>query len=122
MALLAAASPLRHSGLFQRYPQWQRMSAATTAFLADLRQDIQAPEAGGTVLRISGLPEREPRAGPVALHGAAAGLAPYSVQAWADATLHPQRVRVVTETPTRVDPGEVVVLLPASAEGARSEP
>jgi hypothetical protein len=111
VALLAAASPLRHSGLFQRYPQWQRVSTATTAFLSDLGQRIRAPEAGGAVLRVSGLPDREPHTGAVGLHGSAAGLAPYSVQAWADATLHPRRVRIVTEAPTRIDPDEIVVLL-----------
>ena len=110
VAVLLAIAPLRYSGLFERYPQWERLSSESSVFLADLQERIEAAEPGGAVVRVSGLPQRAPRRRPVGVYGAG-GLAPYSVQAWAEVALPERRVRVLAQDPVQIADDEVVVVL-----------
>ena len=110
VALLLALSPLRYSGLFERYEQWHTLSAESAAFLADLQSRIEALPPGGGVVRITGLPERRARVGPVGVHGAA-GLGRYSVTAWAALELPGRRIVVREAEPEARSAGEVVVLI-----------
>jgi hypothetical protein len=110
VALLLAFAPLRYSGLFERYPQWERLSSESSVFLADLRERIAVAEPGGPVLRVFGLPQRAPRRRPVGIYGAG-GLAPYSVQAWVEIELPGRRVRVLARDPVQIAHDEIVVVL-----------
>ncbi len=109
-ALLLALSPLRYSGLFERYEQWHELSAESATFLDDLRRRIEALPARGGRVRTSALPERRPRAGPVGVHGAA-GLGLYSVRAWAALELPERRVVVRAGGSAAREAGVVVVVI-----------
>jgi len=108
VALLLALSPLRYSGLFERYEQWHALSAESAAFLTELQARIEALPPDGGVVRASGLPESRARTGPVGVHGAA-GLGRYSVRAWAALELPGRRVVVLADEPEAREAGEVVV-------------
>jgi hypothetical protein len=113
VALLLALSPLRYSGLFERYEQWHTLSAESAAFLTDLQVRIEALPPDGGVVKTSGLPERRPRTGPVGVHGAA-GLGRYSVRAWAVLALPGRRVVVLEDEPEAREAGEVFVRIAPS--------
>jgi hypothetical protein len=104
IASLAAYSPLIRS-----YDQWRKASEVTERYLNELQGKIErAPT--GTVVRMSRVPRRAGgrRRGLVGV----AGMAEYSVDAWAQLSFPERRIHVLPFTSERpVEEDEVLVLL-----------
>lgn len=106
-------SNLRACGLLHDYDQWRQASVVQRLFFESLQQRLAAAPIG-TTLAVEGLPGYvSPRRGRPGVQSVV-GLAPHSVQAWAELTFPDRRIRVVTSQQGAIPaarPDEVLVSL-----------